>query len=152
MTSCYTIRAARLEDIASLTGLLHLLFSIEKDFPFDETLQARGLRLLLDNPACRILVAEIDSCVVGMCSGQLTLSTAEGGAALLVEDVVIDKKWRGKGIGRALLNKIALWATEMGAHRMQLLADRNNAEALHFYEKLGWGQTQLICLRKYHPK
>ena len=143
-----TIRQARKEDIASLTNLLYLLFSIEEDFTFDKDRQEQGLRLLLENNRCRVLVAEIDSCVVGMCSGQLTISTAEGGVALLAEDVVIARKWQGFGIGRALLHNLALWAAEKGAYRMQLLADRNNSEALHFYEKLGWQRTELICLRK----
>jgi len=149
MSPRYSIRPARQGDIAALTGLLHLLFSIEEDFSFDQTRQEQGLRLLLDNPACCILVAEIDFCVVGMCSGQLTISTAEGGVALLVEDVVVAKKWRGCGIGRALLDGIARWGAEKGVRRLQLLADRNNAEGLSFYEKLGWKQTQLICLRRY---
>jgi len=149
MAPRYNIRPARQEDIPALTGLLHLLFSIEEDFSFDQPRQEQGLRLLLFNPACRILVAEIDFCVVGMCSGQLTISTAEGGVALLVEDVVVAKKWRGCGIGHALLDQIAQWGAGKGVRRLQLLADRNNAEGLSFYEKLGWKHTQLICLRRY---
>jgi hypothetical protein len=31
---------------------------------------------------------------------------------------------------------------------MQLLADRNNINALDFYKKQKWAATQLICLRK----
>ena len=149
-TGCnYTIRRARLQDIATLTSLLYLLFSVEEDFTFDKSRQEQGLALLLENERCRVLVAEIDSCVVGMCSGQLTISSAEGRVALLVEDVVVAKKWRGMGIGTALLDNIAFWATERGVNRMQLLADRCNAAALHFYKQLGWQQTRLICLRKY---
>lgn len=146
----YSIRQARREDIASLADLLSLLFAVEEDFSFDRQRQEEGLGRLLDEPRSRVLVAEIDSCVVGMCSGQLTISTAEGGPAILVEDVVVVKKWRGHGIGRALLDNIALWAAEKGASRLQLLADRHNAGALDFYEKLGWQPTRMICLRKYH--
>lgn len=32
---------------------------------------------------------------------------------------------------------------------MQLVADRNNTQALAFYDRLGWRRTQLLCLRKY---
>lgn len=145
----YTIRRAGRDDIPGLVRLLQLLFSIEADFVFDKKRQQQGLLLLLESAANCVLVAEIDLRVVGMCSGQLTVSTAEGGIALLVEDVVVEKKWQGKGIGRALMDRIARWAAENGACRMQLLADRNNGAALKFYEKLGWVQTRLICLRKY---
>lgn len=147
-TSC-TIRQGTRQDIPALAALLRLLFSIEADFAVDEERQRQGLELLLASPTDRVVVAAVDQQVVGMCSGQLIISTAEGGRALLVEDVVVDKKWQGQGIGKALMDSIAWWAAANGAGRMQLLADRNNAAALRFYEKEGWGQTQLICLRKY---
>ncbi len=150
MAAEFTIRRADRDDIPGLVRLLHLLFSIEADFAFDEKRQRKGLLLLLESAANCILVAASDHRVVGMCSGQLTISTAEGGVALLVEDVAVEKNWQGKGIGRALMHQIARWAAENGACRMQLLADRDNAAALNFYEKLGWGQTRLICLRKYN--
>ena len=149
MPAAYTIRRADRRDIPALVSLLHLLFSIEADFVFDEKRQQKGLQLLLESAANCVLVAEIGQRVVGMSSGQLTISTAEGSVALLIEDVVVEKNWQGSGIGRALMGEIARWGAENGACRMQLLADRNNAAALNFYEKLGWKQTQLICLRKY---
>lgn len=143
-----SIRRATQDDIGVMTDLLKILFSIEKDFTVDEERQRRGLQLLLNNPLSCLLVAQIDASVIGMCSGQLTISTAEGSVALLIEDVVIDKKWRGRGIGRQLLNGIAEWASGQGASRQQLLADRHNGEALNFYTRLGWEQTDLICLRR----
>lgn len=147
------IRRAGPGDIDSLTNLLKILFTIEADFTFNQSRQQAGLHLLLANAACCVLVAVIDDHavgdrVVGMCSGQLTMSTAEGGPALLVEDVVVEEKWRHRGIGRRLLDRLARWAADQGARRLQLLADRNNTAALNFYNKLGWQPTQLICLRK----
>ncbi|MBI5556623.1 MAG: GNAT family N-acetyltransferase [Deltaproteobacteria bacterium] len=142
------IRPARPGDINSLTALLKILFTIEEDFIFDEMLQRRGLRMMLDNPWACILAAEADGQVIGMCTGQLTVSTAEGGPALLVEDVVVRKDWHGRGIGRLLMENLGAWAREKGVSRLQLLADRNNGPALDFYKKLGWQTTELICLRK----
>lgn len=146
------IRPARPGDIASLTALLKALFTIEEDFVFDEMLQRRGLQMMLDNYRACILAAEADGQVIGMCSGQLTVSTAEGGPALLVEDVVVRKDWHGRGIGRRLMESLGAWAGEKGASRLQLLADRNNGPALDFYGKLGWQTTELICLRKRLPR
>lgn len=142
------IRRARQEDMDSLTVLLKVLFAIEKDFTFEETAQRQGLQLLLESASGCILVAEIDRAVVGMCTGQLTISTAEGGLSLLVEDVVVERKWRGLGIAREMLDTLAQWAAGLGVSRLQLLADRNNAAALKFYDRLGWQQTRMICLRK----
>lgn len=145
------IRPAGPADIDSLVSLLHVLFSIEEDFVFNKARQQRGLEMMLNTSRGCILVAEADAAVIGMCSGQLTISTAEGGPALLVEDVVVHENWQGRGIGSRLMEAIIAWAAEQGASRFQLLADRNNRPALDFYEKIGWQTTQLICLRKQGP-
>jgi GNAT superfamily N-acetyltransferase len=144
------IRPARAADIPSLVGLLALLFTLEADFEVDADCQRRGLDMLIAHPLSRIMVAEGDGRVVGMCSGQLTISTAEGGYALLLEDLVVDDDSRGRGVGRRLLDAVAGWAAGYGAVRMQLLADRGNDRALDFYHHLGWRSTGLFCLRRYH--
>ena len=145
------VRPARPADIPALLALLELLFSLETDFSFDAARQRRGLELLLDRPDARVLAAEVDGRIAGMCSGQLTLSTAEGGPALLVEDVVVHEQYRGRGIGGALLKRIAAWGESRGASRLQLLADRDNGPALEFYRKRGWRTTRLICLCRTLP-
>ena len=142
------IRPANAADLDHMVALLKLLFAIEEDFDFDAGRQRRGLAMLLANEWATILVAEVSEQVVGMCTGQLTISTAEGGPALLIEDVVVGPAHRGHGIGANLLSSIAEWATDHGAQRLQLLADRNNEAGLTFYKKLGWQRTELICLRK----
>ncbi len=144
-----TIRPAEAGDVDTLISLLGLLFEIEEDFQVDEIRQRRGLAMLLDNPRGLILVAETEGRVIGMCSGQLTISTAEGGPALLMEDVVVTEDFRGCGAGRLLVSAMGEWAAGQGAFRLQLLADRKNSSALSFYTKLGWRSTGLICLRKY---
>jgi ribosomal protein S18 acetylase RimI-like enzyme len=142
------IRPAQQNDLNHLVSLLEKLFSIEEDFVFNEQLQRKGLQIMLTNELGCILVAEAAGEVVGMCSGQLTASTAEGGPALLVEDVVVHEDFRGKGIGGRLMRWLAEWGKAKGVSRFQLLADRNNTAALDFYTKLGWQTTELICLRK----
>lgn len=143
------VRKARQEDLEQLVGLLRLLFTIEEDFSFDAAKQQQGLALLLNNDRGCVLAAEADGRVVGMCTGQLVISTAEGGPAVLVEDVVVAPPHRGQGIGRALMNGLIDWAGAQGATRLQLLADKNNPPALGFYDRLGWQTTALICLRQH---
>ena len=143
-----TIRTAVQSDIKELTSLLKILFSIEEDFVFNETLQHQGLEMMLGTEVCCVLVADVHGRAIGMCSGQLTISTAEGGPALLVEDMIAAEDFRGQGIARRLMEGVAEWGRKKGARRLQLLADRNNTPALEFYKKLGWQITELICLRK----
>jgi len=142
------VRQAQKDDVESLVLLLGVLFSIEADFCVNSALQRQGLLQMLDNETGCLLVADADGQVVGMCSGHLTVSTAEGGPALLVEDVVVHQDFRGKGIGTRLMESLVEWGKAKGVSRFQLLADRNNTPALDFYTKLGWQTTSLICLRK----
>lgn len=147
--SCQVIiRPARIRDLELLVSLLEVLFRIEEDFISNAARQLKGLQLLLNDERSTVLVAEQGTKIIGMCTGQLVISTAEGGPAVLVEDVVVDPDYRGMGTGRKLLESIFRWAEENTASRLQLLADRNNMAALGFYEKMGWQETRLICLRK----
>ena len=149
VTEKYLIRRAKHSDLITLVKLLTSLFSIEEDFIVDEAKQQSGLTMMLDDCQNRcIMVAELGEQVVGMCTAQILVSTAEGGIVALIEDVVVDYDYRGRGIGRQLLLSIQNWAIERGARRLQLLADQNNTPALMFYKNMGWEQTQLICLRK----
>jgi GNAT superfamily N-acetyltransferase len=143
------VRHATAADLPGLVELLQLLFAIEADFQPDPERQRRGLSAMLSDPARRaVLVAEVDGAVVGMATGQLVISTAEGGAACQVEDVVVAASWRGHGLGGWLVDEVAGWARDRGATRLQLVADRENEAALRFYDRRGWRQTRLVALHR----
>lgn len=163
MPAAVIIREAAERDLDALVELLGLLFSLEADFAVDAARQRRGLELMLQpgasrsGPARLVLVA--DGCaagsgagrVVGMATAQLVVSTAEGGPALLVEDVVVRPEARGRGIGRALLDRLVVWGRGLNATRLQLLADLDNAPAAGFYAACGFHPTNLVCLRRLLP-
>lgn len=149
-TVALKIRPAQRDDLEAMVSLLLELFALEEDFSPNPARQRRGLSRLLDGCGKHrcILVAEIDGRVIAMATVQILISTAEGGPVGLVEDVVVRKDSRGRGIGRRLMEAVGSWGAERGLTRLQLLADRNNAKALEFYGKIGWQPTQLVCLRK----
>jgi GNAT superfamily N-acetyltransferase len=147
------IRRALPRDIPAMAGLLAILFDMEADFRPDRSAQERGLALLLgraDGAAC-VLVAECCGTVAGMCSVQALVSTAEGGPVGMVEDLIVAEAFRGRGIGRALIQGIEEWSCSRGLLRLQLLADMSNEAGQGFYCHTGWLGTRLICLRKVVP-
>ena len=150
MPPTFLIRPAVRDDIPELVGLLQQLFALEADFVPDPAKQRRGLELLLERPQHAVaLVAVRDGTLIGMCSAQILVSTAEGGEVALVEDVVVDAGQRGNGVGAALLDALDEWAQRRGLSRLQLLADRGNAQALDFYRRRGWLPTQLSAWRRF---
>jgi GNAT superfamily N-acetyltransferase len=138
-------------DIDDLVSLLSDLFTIEKDFNPDLSKQKTGLNLLVKNhTSATIQVAKNASGkVIGMVTAQLVISTAQGAASAWVEDMVVDAKHRGQGIGRQLLQRTLDWAKEHGATRAQLLVDLENTEALGYYKHLKWESTQLQARRVF---
>jgi GNAT superfamily N-acetyltransferase len=148
---CQTaIRPARTGDIPRMCELLTELFSIEADFVPEREKQSQGLNALLADPQGKVLVlvAELDGMVAGMATVQTLISTAEGGRVGLIEDVIVDRKFRSRGIGTLLLEGIVGWSERAGLKRLQLLADRDNHPALAFYASRNWDSTRLICLRR----
>jgi GNAT superfamily N-acetyltransferase len=142
-------RQAVSADLPKLAHLIEKLFAIEEDFQYSHALQHQGLGMLLESKSATIIVAAKLNEIVGMITGQLTISTAEGGRSLLIEDLYVDEQIRRSGIGRLLLKEVGKWGFRHGAKRMQLLADTGNHNALEFYAHMGWQQTKLICLRNY---
>jgi ribosomal protein S18 acetylase RimI-like enzyme len=142
------IRQATDADIGAMTHLLDQLFSIERDFEPDAGRQGRGLGMLLERADACVVVAERQGEVVGMATMQTLVSTAQGGHVGLLEDLVVDASCRGRGIGKAMVNRLLDWAAAKGLTRVQLLADRNNQPALAFYQSQDWSVTDLIALRK----
>jgi GNAT superfamily N-acetyltransferase len=144
------IRPARTGDIPRMCELLTELFSIEADFVPEREKQSHGLNALLADPQGKVLVlvAELDGMVVGMATVQTLVSTAEGGRVGLVEDLVVRRNLRGRGVGAQLIEAILTWAGSQGLTRLQLLADRDNQQALDFYASRNWISTRLICLRR----
>lgn len=136
-------------DLSSLADLLAELFLLESDFAPDRAKQLSGLRAILDNPALgRLFVLRDGDEVVGMANALITVSTAEGGRVLLLEDVIVRASHRGGGAGRRLVEHVLAWAREEGMTRVTLLADQANAPALAFYLHLGFQPSAMKVLRK----
>ncbi len=90
----------------------------------------------------------VDGSVAGMANALITISTAQGGRVLLLEDVIVSREHRGGGLGRRLVEHVLAWAHGQGMTRVTLLADRDNRPALDFYRRLGFESSAMKVLRK----
>ena len=143
------IRYATRDDLPFLADCLGELFTLESDFLPDREKQLRGLRLILETPGLgQLFVLKVNDKLAGMASALITISTAEGGRVLLLEDVFVHSDFRGKGLGRRLLEHVLDWACKQGMMRVTLLADHDNHTAINFYQKLGFDFSQMKVLRK----
>ena len=98
------IEPATVEDLPQLADLLHDLFSREADFKPDTVKQLRGLQLIIEQPnRGRIFVLRANDRIIGMMNLLFTISTAEGGFVVILEDLVISHDHRGQSYGSQLL-------------------------------------------------
>jgi ribosomal protein S18 acetylase RimI-like enzyme len=144
------IRDADPKDIDKMLPLLKQLFAIETDFNFDQNVQARGLKMMLDGCGKHraVKVALSGKKIIGMCTAQTRISTAQGKISAVVEDLVVDKNSQGQGIGPRLLDAVENWAIKKGITAISLLADKDNHKGLEFYRARNWEPTALVCLVK----
>ncbi len=144
-----TIDFATTDDLEPMADLLAELFTLESDFKPERRKQIAGLRLILNNREVgQLFVLRVDGRVAGMANALFTVSTAEGRRVILLEDVIVKSAYRGTGLGRRLVEHILAWAAANGLPRVTLLADKDNAPALAFYERLGFEHAAMRVLRK----
>jgi len=142
------VEPATLDDLPELAELLHDLFSMEADFTPDQDRQLRGLKLILEQPSRgRIFVLRNDHQIIGMVNLLITISTAEGGFVLLLEDLVVKHDHRGQGYGSKLIEHAVKFAKEKNFLRITLLTDRDNAGSKKFYLERGFIESDMIPLR-----
>src|SRR5579864_6172935 len=127
------IEPATEADLDELSEMLGDLFSQESDFRPDKDKQLRGLRLIFEQPSRgRVFVLRRDGMIVGMINLLFTISTAEGGFVVLLEDLIIHKDFRGQGFGSELLKYAIDYAKQKDFLRITLLTERASEESLAF--------------------
>jgi ribosomal protein S18 acetylase RimI-like enzyme len=142
------IEQATLEDLPQLTDLLFDLFSQEADFVPNRAKQMRGLRLILEQPnRGRIFVLRQNGTLLGMINLLFTISTAEGGFVIVLEDVVVHREYRGQGIGDKLLTHAIAYAKKKDFLRITLLTDRLNDQGQRFFRAHGFFESKMIPMR-----
>ena len=119
-------------------GFLESLDSLRKASDLDSEIGKDILRKIIANPDHIIHVAEINGKIVG----STTLFVEQkfihnGGRVGHIEDVVVSKKYEGRGIGIKLVNSLLEKAKAMNCYKTIL--DCQN-ELIPFYERIGFKQ------------
>lgn len=143
------VEAATIEDLPALTELVMELFRRSGDFSPDQTLQERGLRLVLEQPnRGRIFVVRNHDQIFGMVNLLFTISTARGGFVILMEDVIIHPDHRGQGYGTRLVDYVVDFAKRKNFKRITLLTDRISAQSQDFFKRHGFEYSNMIPMRR----
>jgi ribosomal protein S18 acetylase RimI-like enzyme len=104
----------------------------------------------LAEPDVVLLVAEQDEQVIGYAYGAIEGYDymALRGPAAVIHDLIVDPRYRGRGVGRALLSAIIAALTARKAPRVILSTADRNASAQRFFERAGFRRTMIELTRE----
>ena len=89
------------------------------------------------NPAAQALVARWGGQPAGFALYFRNFSTFLGQDGIYLEDLFVDPAYRGKGIGKALLARLASIAVDQGCGRLEWAVLDWNTPSIEFYRRLG---------------
>ena len=148
MSEDVVIEPATEADLDELSELVGELFAQESDFRPNKEKQLRGLRLIFEQPnRGRVFVLRRNGSIVGMINLLFTISTAEGGFVVLLEDLVIHKEYQHHGYGTKLLQHAIDFARQKNFLRITLLTDRPENVAQEFFRRHGFHESSMIPMR-----
>ncbi len=132
------IRAACPSDAALIFSLVRELADYEK-LSHEVAAGEAGIAAALfgENPRVFCDIAEWDGEACGFALWFATYSTFRGAHGLYLEDLFVRPAMRGRGIGKALLARLAKRACEEGCARLEWAVLGWNAPSIAFYETLG---------------
>jgi len=133
-----TLRPAVPDDAATIAGLIRELAVYEKlEGQAKATPDDLRRHLFGDRPAAEVILAEVDGHAVGFALFFPTFSTFRGRPGLYLEDLYVRPEHRGRGIGKALLARLAGLAVDRGCGRLEWSVLDWNEPSIGFYRSLG---------------
>jgi GNAT superfamily N-acetyltransferase len=133
-----TIRSATVADVPLILDLIRGLAEYER-LPHEVVATEALLRETLFGPApgAEVLLAELDGESAGFALFFHNFSTFLGRRGLYLEDLFVRPAARGRGVGRALLARLAAIARQRGCGRFEWSVLDWNEPAIGFYRSLG---------------
>jgi len=133
-----TIRVAKPGDEALILSFIRELADYEKlSHAVVATEADVYARLFGDHPRAFCDIAETGGEAVGFAVWFFNFSTFLGQHGLYLEDLFVRPKFRGTGVGKALLASLAGRAVAEGCGRLEWWVLDWNAPAIEFYKSLG---------------
>jgi GNAT superfamily N-acetyltransferase len=96
-------------------------------------------RMWVRSPVHGIFVAESDDRVVGLATGHpyWPAPVYEQRLEIYINEVIVRPGFRGRGIGRALIEAVLAWARDQGAAQVRAGVLTCNPDALEFWRRIG---------------
>ncbi|HEX2813817.1 MAG TPA: GNAT family N-acetyltransferase [Sphingopyxis sp.] len=129
MSASIRLATARVGDLSAAMRVMEAAF----DPAYGEAWSTAQLLTLFALPSARVSLAWDGDTACGFSAARLVGPESE----LLL--LAVDPGWRGRGVGRMLMNDWMAWAKEEGAEEY-FLEMRADNDAVHLYERTGFSE------------
>ena len=137
MNEHINIRKAEEKDTGIILGFIKELAVYEKLLHEVSVNESLLKKTLFETEYAKVLIAEYDKEPAGMALYFHSYSTFLGKPGIYLEDLYVAEKFRGKGLGKKLLKKLAEICVENDFGRLEWSVLDWNKPSIDFYESLG---------------
>ncbi len=139
------IREAREFDLLTIGKLtLELIEAMGNTEGIDIKLIAENCRNLLSEVNSHILVAEIEGVVAGFVNFTTRKTILHRGLSGLIDELIVAKGCRGKGIGRQLLSSAIKKSRKLECCEVEVSTEKTNIKAREFYRQCGFTERGVL--------
>jgi len=140
------MRKAKAADEEAILALLPQLFEApgRRAPGYTEERGRYGIRWAIEGADSDILLALDGQRLVGLASVYADIESIRYGRRCWLQDLVVDKGERGRGIGKMLLDAATEWARGRGCTHLQLSSGLGRVDAHRFYRREGMMEELLF--------
>jgi len=136
-----SIGPPKLSDTVELTKFLSIVATENESIPISESeITAQGVRTMIlkmqRSDDVSLVVARANDTIIAFAEMQRAKYWMHDKTAKL--GIVVDRKYRRKGIGRALIEFLEEQPRNAQIRQISLLVPANNIDAIRFYRRLGF--------------
>jgi GNAT superfamily N-acetyltransferase len=139
------IRNSTSEDLYAVFSLLQQLWPNRQ---LNKELLGKAFLNSFDIEGHNIRVACAGTEVIGLCALSIRNNLYAQGLLANIDELVIDEKYRGKGIGKLMLDDVTLIASKNNCAFLELESAFHREDAHRFYEKEGFEKTGYFLSKK----
>lgn len=140
-TAC-VIRNATIEDVTFIKACIHELAEYEHAADEDHSTEELLRENIFEKGFAKVLIAECDGQKAGFALWFNNFSTWLARPGIYLEDLYVRPQFRKRGLGKALLKRLAAMAVQNGWGRVEWWCLKWNKPSLDFYESLGARQME----------
>ncbi len=133
-----TLRGIREDDFAAASRLVAEMGAHRSPLPDRMDAVERAFREIVRRPSDASLIAERDGAAIGICTLEIRTTLRREAPEAWIPELVVTERFRGQGIGRALLERALAVARERDADRAVLESGAQRATAQAPYRSLGF--------------